>query len=282
MTARRRVRASRANLRAMLREQRDRSREAVQGVRPARALRILYGLLVAAGVILLTGLAPLFVQRVFVSASVEEDDVGLFFVAWVVTLLAQGALAYIVTIVLTYATAEIFVPRRTVRLRGPRIVIWRSLHRLGNTTSVVLVLAVAGSALGLAFFGIDLETGADSPAELAGIQVGTLFTILTLALYYESVRVTVDMLRSLPGLWTWTAALVFPIISAFVVFWTIPLAPTLRAILHQWSQELAGADEVSFTGPISTVFIFVISWIAYFVQSGTARRLVTRWRAAPA
>lgn len=246
-----------------------------------RALVVVSGVVVAAGIVLLTGLAPLFVQRVLAAASVDEEDIGPFFAAWIVTLLAQAGITYILSIVLAYASAEMFVPRRSVRLRGPRAVIWRSLHRLGNATSITLVLAVAGSAIGITLFGEALETGADSPAELGAIQVGTLFAILTIALFYESVRVVVELLRRLPGLWRWTAALVFPWIAALLAHVLVPFEATLAAILRQWSQDVEDASATTEGGAWLALMLFVVLWLVHFVESGTARHVVRALRGAP-
>jgi hypothetical protein len=239
------------------------------------------GIVVAIGVVLLAGVAPLFVQRVLAAASIDEDDIGPFFAAWIVTLLAQAAITYILTIVLAYAGAEMFVPRRAARLTGPRAVIWRSLHRLGNATSITLVLAVAGSAIGITLFGEALGTGADSPAELGAIQVGTLFAILTVALFYESVRVVVELLQGLPGLWRWAAALLLPWVAALLAHLLVPFEATLIAILRQWSQDVEDASVTTQGGPWLALILFAVLWLVHFVESGTARRLVRALRGAP-
>lgn len=268
-------------LRAFLQDQGARSREAARGVRPARALVVVSGVAVAAGVVLIAGVTPLFVQRVLAAASIDEEDIGPFFAAWIVTLLAQAAITFILAIVLAYATAEMFVPRRSVRLRGPRAVIWRSLHRLGNATSITLVLAVAGSAIGITLFGEALETGADSPAELGAIQVGTLFAILTIALLYESVRVVVELLRRLPGLWRWTAALLFPWAAAVLASVLVPFDVTLAAILRQWSQPVEDGAVSTQDGPWLALGLFAVLWIVHFVESGTARHVARALRRSP-
>jgi hypothetical protein len=246
-----------------------------------RALMAGYGLLVAIGAVLLAGVAPLFVQRVFAAAAIDETDIVPFFTAWVVTLLAQAGVTFICALVLAYSTGEVFVPRREVRLRGVRAVVWKSLHRLGNATSITLVLAVAGSAIGLTLFGEALETGADSPAELAGIQLGTLLTVLTIALFYESVRVVVDLLSGLPALWRWGSALVYPWLSLLLAMALVPFDQTVLGLMRQWGQPDVDEATVSTQAdPLIGLVLFVVLWSVHLVESGQAGRVIRSLRAS--
>jgi hypothetical protein len=140
---------------------------------------------------------------------------------------------------------------------------------------------VAGSAIGITLFGEALETGADSPAELGAIQVGTLFAILTVALLYESVRVVVELLRRLPGLWRWAAALLLPWAAALLAHLLVPFEATLLAILRQWSQEIDDASLATEGGPSLALLLFAVLWLVHFVESGTARRVTRALRGAP-
>lgn len=275
--------AGESPIRALLRDQGTRSREAVREVRPARALLSVYGLVVASGVILLAGFAPLLIQRIIAMTVVEKEDIGPSLTAAIVTLLAQGGLIYVVSAVLAYATAEVFVPRRSLRLHGPRSIVWASLHRLGNAISITLVLTIAGAAVGLTLFGTRIESGADSPEELAAMQLGATLAILTLALYYESVRAVVALLIGLPGSWRWLAALIYPCIAAVLVHLWLPFDPTADSILHQWSPDAAdgvaadGGDGDESVLPAALI-LFAVLWFVHFLESGTARRLLRALR----
>ncbi|KRA24684.1 hypothetical protein ASD65_09855 [Microbacterium sp. Root61] len=271
-----RFRASAARTGALLREQGRLSGTVAGGIRPARIFMVLYGMLVAVAVVLTSGVVPLLVQRAL--AHIDDDFAALFFAAWMLALLAQAALVYVIAALLAYATAELFTPRDGFRLAGPRRAIWDSLHRLGNTTSITLVLAVAGTAVGIAVFGpLLMEEGfADDPGELAGIQLGTLLFVLTIALLYESVHLVVDLLRALPGLWRWISAFVYPWIAAVIVWFILPTFPTLMRIFQQWLPPDADV-EVELTGdmwdPAIALLLVAVLWAAHFVSSGQAGRL---------
>lgn len=277
-----RFRASAARTGALLREQGRLSGTVAAGIRPARIFMVLYGMLVAVAVVLTSGVVPLLVQRSL--THIDDEFAALFFAAWMLALLAQATLVYVIAVLLAYVTAELFTPRDGLRLAGPRRAIWDSLHRLGNTTSITLVLAVAGTAVGIAVFGpLLMEEGfADDPGELAGIQLGTLLFVLTIALLYESVHLVVDLLRALPGLWRWISAFVYPWIAAVIVWLVLPTFPTLMRIFQQWLPPDADV-EVELTGdmwdPAIALLLVAVLWTAHFVSSGQAGRLRAALRA---
>jgi len=259
----------------MLREQTRLSRAVAGGIRPGRVLMVFSGVLVAIGVVLMAGLVPLLVQRAL--AHIDDEVATLFFSAWMLALLAQAALVYIVSALLAYVTAELFAPRRRIRLVGPRRAIWASLHRLGNATSITLVLAVSGTAVGIAVFGPFLKEDdfSDDPGELAAIQFGAVLFVLTVALLYEAVRLVVDLLHALPGLWRWLSALLYTGAATVIVWAALPTFATLMRIFQQWVPPDADADVelVGGAGPGMGLLLLAVLWCVYFAASGQAGRL---------
>lgn len=268
--------ATPSRLRTLLTEQRQASRDALRGIRPARLPMVLVGIVIAAGVVLAVGFLPITIQRIFTIA--DDEMFTIFFTALTLTLLAQSALTYLIALLLAYTVDELFAPRNGERKRGPRATVWRSLHRLGNATSITLVLTIAGTAIGILALGIIDQDIHDTPAELAGVQLGTLLFILVVALAYESVRVVVDMLAHLPATWRWGAAFLFPCLASIVVWFVFPADALLTRIVDQWAVD--GADVTVNTdaagdvwGVLQLIATFAVLWTVYFVASGQARRL---------
>lgn len=249
----------------------------MRGIRPARLVMVPAGVLVALGVVLAVGFVPITIQRLF--TMVDDESFTLFFTALTLTLLAQSALTYAIALLLAYAVDQLFAPRGQKRRRRPRSVIWLSLHRLGNATSITLVLTIAGTAIGILVLGVIDEDIHDTPAELAGVQLGTLLFILVVALAYEAVRVVVDLLADVPWTWRWGAALVFPWIAAMIVWFGFPADVLLDRIVDQWVIDGAADTDVALDvgadgwDVLGLLLVFAILWTVHFVASGQARRL---------
>src|SRR5690606_17618311 len=138
----------------------------------------------------------------------------------------------------------------------------------------------AGIGLGVVGEWLQDETSQDSPAELGGIQLGTLLLVLTIALAAESIHLTVDLLGELPALWRWASTLVYPCILAVVVWMLLPTWTIVHSILVQWAppEEVETLELDGTSSPLIAVVLLVVLWVIAFVRSGALRAVVRALR----
>lgn len=263
----------------MLAEQGRLSRRTLAGFRPGRLALAVWGVVLAAVLVAMLAIAPLLVQRLLAYADLETPLWGMLFTAITLTVLAKAALTYVGTLVVAYATAVVFAPRDLDAARRPDALIWGSLHRLGSATSIAIVLVVAGAGIGIGLIGewLQDETSVDSPGELGGIQLGALLFVLTIALAYESIRLTAALLNVLPGIWRWLSALIYPCVLILVVWMLLPTWAIVHSILVQWA-PVADVDAMELaeepSSPLIALVLLVVLWLIELVRSGAVREVV--------
>lgn len=277
----------------------DQSREFSQlwrQAQPLRLLRVLIALIITFGVFLVAGFIPLAIQRsINYLDSLGIGSEGLstnVLTAVSLTLLAQASLVFLFSVIISYTIAEFFAPRHLKPYRRPRLEIWRSLHRLGNATSITLVCVVASAAVAIGVFGSFMHQDGmpDSPGELAGIQLGTLLFVLTITLVYESVRYTYALLTQLPSFYRGLAALLLPMIAAYTVNFIFPVGSLFIDILFQWTTPMQTAviERLGLAahydqgwGLLGPALLVGSTWVLHFLWLGKWRLLIPkRWRAS--
>lgn len=259
--------------------------------RIVRILRVFIGIIVSLGVFLAAGLIPLVVQRslnYFDTLGIGSEGLAAnVFTAIALALLAQASLVFLFAILISYSVAELFIPPNTNENRRPRIEIWRSLHRLGNATSITLVSVVASAAVAIGVFGSFLHQDGmpDSPGELAAIQLGTLLCVLTVAMFYEGVRFTYSVLRPLPPFYRGLAALLFPMAAAYLVNFILPVGTLFLNILLQWTTPIQtgviqnlGVNDLygQGWGIFGPGILVLATWVLHFLTLGRLRNLLPK------
>lgn len=256
-----------------------------------RVFRVVIGIAISLAVFLGAGLIPLVVQRslnYFDTLGIGSEGLAAnVFTAISLTLLAQASLVFLFSTLISFSVAELFIPPSANEDRRPRIELWRSLHRLGNATSITLVCVVASAAVAIGIFGSFLHRDGmpDSPGELAAIQLGTLLFVLTVAMVYESVRYTYSILTRLPPFYRGLAGLLLPMAAAYLVNFLIPVGTLFLNILMQWTtpiqtgviQNLGVSDLYDQSwGIFGPGLLVLATWVLHFLSLGRLRDLLPK------